>query len=210
MSPQRQAGETDTTTRQRVIEAAISCIIEEGFYRATSNHIARRAGVTWGVIQYHFSTREGLLLAVFQHSADQLAETLDEAVITGTSTAERLESLADVIWKIYRRPQFLAYIQILLNLTHDPTTAPDTIATLTKLSQHTTNRLRELFDQTISKDQQLRVPPSHLFTILRGLAISEQITEASTGLTRPAVNGDHDPSRVTLIHALSCLIDSPA
>ena len=31
----------------------IACILEEGFYRASSNKIARRAGVTWGVIQYH-------------------------------------------------------------------------------------------------------------------------------------------------------------
>jgi len=31
-------------TRQRVIEAAILCILEQGFYRASSNAIAERAG----------------------------------------------------------------------------------------------------------------------------------------------------------------------
>src|SRR3954451_18710554 len=124
-----QAGEGDASTRTRVIEAAVACILEEGFYRASSNKIARRAGVTWGVIQYHFGTREGLLLAVFRNSADALLAHLENATITGDTTHERLDSLADVIWSYYRRPEFLAYIQILLNLTHDPTTADDTRVT---------------------------------------------------------------------------------
>src|SRR3954453_16025856 len=80
----------DTTTVAKVIDAAVNCILEEGFYRASSNQIARRAGVTWGVIQYHFGTREGLLLAVFKRSADQLLHTLEHATITGDSTRERL------------------------------------------------------------------------------------------------------------------------
>ena len=51
-------------TWRRVLDAAEECILELGYYQASSNEIARRAGVTWGVIQHQFGTREGLLLAV--------------------------------------------------------------------------------------------------------------------------------------------------
>ena len=56
----------DLATRERVIAAAVDSILERGFYRASSNEIARRAGVTWGVIQHHFGTREALMLAVLR------------------------------------------------------------------------------------------------------------------------------------------------
>ena len=57
----RRTGAQDSISRQRVIDAAIACILDQGFYRASSNAIAERAGVTWGVIQYHFGTREALM-----------------------------------------------------------------------------------------------------------------------------------------------------
>ena len=55
-----------------LIDATIDCILEEGLYRASSNRIAKRAGVTWGVIQHHFGTREALLLATFQEGMREL------------------------------------------------------------------------------------------------------------------------------------------
>src|ERR1700738_3370624 len=90
-----------TATRARLIDATINCILEEGFYRASSNRIAKRAGVTWGVIQYHFGTREALLVEVFKTSRQDLLTTLQNASITGDTFEERLASLADVIWGFF-------------------------------------------------------------------------------------------------------------
>src|SRR5436189_2608263 len=97
----------DASTRTRVIEAAVACILEEGFYRASSNQIARRAGVTWGVIQYHFGTREALLLAVHERGLDELERCLSDAIIKGETVEERLGSFVDALWAYYRRPEFL-------------------------------------------------------------------------------------------------------
>src|SRR3954453_5722331 len=114
------ADPVDASTRTRVIEAAVACILEEGFYRASSNKIARRAGVTWGVIQYHFGTREQLLVAVNEHGAAEFDAVFANAEIEGDTITERLESLADVIWGYYRRPQFLANLTPILKLRHRP------------------------------------------------------------------------------------------
>src|SRR5437764_11894611 len=105
--------EVDVATRERVLEAAVASILERGFYRASSNRIARRAGVTWGVIQHHFRTREGLLLAVTRSAADHLVSVLEQADIRGDTPAERLDALAAVVWSHYRRPEFLADMQIM-------------------------------------------------------------------------------------------------
>src|SRR4051794_15057030 len=195
----------DTTTAAKVIDAAVQCILDEGVYRASSNQIARRAGVTWGVIQYHFGTREGLLLAVFRNSADALLAHLENATITGDTTSERLESLADVIWSYYRRPEFLAYIQILLNLTHDPTTADDTRDTLTTLNQRTFGLWQSLINQALPEESRSPETARLLFDVLRGLAIGQELTDAIPGVGAGTRN-QPDDVRATLVHALSLLM----
>ena len=58
-------------TRAKIIDETVRCIVEEGFAAATAKHVAERAGVTWGVIQYHFGDRNGLLMAVVDDGVDQ-------------------------------------------------------------------------------------------------------------------------------------------
>ena len=59
----------------KIIDETVRCIVEEGFAAATAKHVAERAGVTWGVIQYHFGDRNGLLMAVVdEKSKDVLAD----------------------------------------------------------------------------------------------------------------------------------------
>ena len=59
-------------TRTRVLESAVACIDELGIARASSNEIARRAGMTWGAIQHHFGSREDLLLSVIESNFAEL------------------------------------------------------------------------------------------------------------------------------------------
>ena len=63
-----RAQERGERTRALVIDETIRCIREEGFAAASTRHIIDRAGVTWGVIQYYFGDRDGLLTAVIEHA----------------------------------------------------------------------------------------------------------------------------------------------
>jgi AcrR family transcriptional regulator len=108
------------STRARVIQAVTECILEKGYYQASSNDIARRAGVTWGTIQYQFESREGLLLEVLNAAWNELREQIRSAHISGDTLENRLESLLEVLATHYSRPEHLAHLQILLDLNHDP------------------------------------------------------------------------------------------
>src|SRR4051794_26351704 len=102
--PRAQAIErAGAATRVQLIDATIDTILDEGFYRASSNRIAERAGVTWGVIQYHFGTREALLIATFEHGMRELLDALEQATIDGDSFEARLDSFVDVLWAFYRQ-----------------------------------------------------------------------------------------------------------
>jgi AcrR family transcriptional regulator len=60
----------ETARRAQIIECAIDTFAELGFGQASLAQIAKRAGVSTGVISYHFAGKEELLRAVVAHVVD--------------------------------------------------------------------------------------------------------------------------------------------
>jgi AcrR family transcriptional regulator len=196
----------EDSTRRRLLDAAIACIVDEGFYRASSNRIARRAGVTWGVIQHHFGTREKLMLEVVREGIDELVTTFEQANIAGDTQAERLESLADVVWSHYCRPEFLANVQIVMNLTRDPATAAATVEAINNLSLRMEASWQRLVAQVVPPEDQ---PPGYdkaLFFILRGVAVGEELLDSMVGGEAARLPVRRTAERQVLLDALSATL----
>ncbi|WP_445168220.1 TetR/AcrR family transcriptional regulator [Mycolicibacterium sp. Dal123E01] len=100
-------------TRAMIIDETVRCVVEEGFAAATAKHVAERAGVTWGVIQYHFGDRNGLLMAVVDEGVARLLESLGEADVADLALRERIEVVVDVAFRCYSSPTSLAAFEIL-------------------------------------------------------------------------------------------------
>ena len=101
-------------TRAQVIEAAVHCICEEGFGAASMKRIAERAGVTWGVMQYHFGDRGGLFSAVLDAGYQHLTERLKIIETEEEGLRERVGGLVDAGWEIFRAPMARACFEIVL------------------------------------------------------------------------------------------------
>ena len=203
-----QAGQaTNSISRQRVIEAAIQCILDQGFYRASSNAIAERAGVTWGVIQYHFGTREALMLAVLEEGTRRLNDILLTAEITGETVTERVAQYMDILVRYYGSTDYLAFSQVLINLTHDPRTSQQTRETMARIGESVNpelNRLqRKVLAGTGIRRQAVR---SLLFHSLRGLALSHVMLE--TLPEQPHTPRHFPEQRRLLAEALGMLIEA--
>jgi TetR/AcrR family transcriptional regulator, regulator of cefoperazone and chloramphenicol sensitivity len=121
-TPSRSAGPTRRTsaprkrgddTRARIIDETVRCIQEEGFAAATAKHVAERAGVTWGVIQYHFGDRNGLLMAVVDDGVDRLIDSLSSADVSQLPPQQRVEVVIDTAWSCYSSPTSMAAFEIL-------------------------------------------------------------------------------------------------
>ena len=203
----RRTGAQDSISRQRVIDAAIACIIDQGFYRASSNAIAERAGVTWGVIQYHFGTREALMLAVLEEGTRRLNDIVVTAEITGETVTERVAQYMDILVKYYGSTDYLAFSQVLINLTHDPRTSQQTRETMARIGESANpelNRLqRKVLAGTGIRRQAVR---SLLFHALRGLALSHLMLE--TLPEQPHTPRHFPEQRKLLAEALGMLIEA--
>ncbi len=104
-------------TRDAVLDETVRCVVEEGFAAASAKHIAERAGVTWGVVQYHFGDRDGLLMAVVDRGFTELLELLRSSLPprSGDQTRrKRVELVVHAAWAAFSSPTSRASLEILI------------------------------------------------------------------------------------------------
>ncbi|MEO1657821.1 MAG: TetR/AcrR family transcriptional regulator [Pseudomonadota bacterium] len=101
-------------TRERLIDAAIAELAENGFSAAKGRSIAARAGVTSGPLQYHFPTTIDLYAAVVDrmHAGDD--SKARKALADGEPPAVRLRRLIEVFIEGCGSPHHIAMIELKL------------------------------------------------------------------------------------------------
>ncbi|MGH2872531.1 MAG: TetR/AcrR family transcriptional regulator, partial [Solirubrobacteraceae bacterium] len=82
-----------TEKAARIVEAMRSSVAEHGIAGSTFDRVARRAGVSRGLLHYHFGTKERLLVEVVRRESELRAQLLEEAVATAAGTDELIEAL---------------------------------------------------------------------------------------------------------------------
>jgi len=157
-------------TRERVIKAAIDSIYRDGFYAAHTNKIAKEAGVSWGVLQYHFGDKDGLLQAVLDHIFDDFQRTLASASLNGKSLRERLGQIIDITWGLISKKEYRVSIAILRNAGKDESSKING----QKQTKQWAKRMSQLWDELLQDDvtdsANSEVARRLLFASLRGLA----------------------------------------
>lgn len=68
MTEERQA----LDTRTRLLRAARTCLLDQGFARLSTRRVADEAGVPLSQIHYHFRGKQGLVLALLAHEDQEL------------------------------------------------------------------------------------------------------------------------------------------
>jgi AcrR family transcriptional regulator len=88
-----------TSTRLRILDAALELLRAEGGGAVTLDATARQVGLTKPGLMYHFPTKEALMLAVVDHVADRWEAQLESALdvpLTGASPQQRIRAYVDV------------------------------------------------------------------------------------------------------------------
>jgi TetR/AcrR family transcriptional regulator, cholesterol catabolism regulator len=78
--------------RQQLLDVAARLFRERGYHVTSMRDIAHEVGMLSGSIYYHFSSKEELLLAVYEEGLRHIAEQVDAAVAERNTPWERLEA----------------------------------------------------------------------------------------------------------------------
>jgi len=81
--------------RQQLIDATISTIARKGYAALTLADVARAAGLSGGIVNFHFESKEKLLVATLRQLAEEYRRNWQTALSeAGPSPADRLAALA--------------------------------------------------------------------------------------------------------------------
>jgi len=120
-TPGGQAAEDGTFTqrkrRDQLVDCMIEVIAEAGFARASVGELARRAGVSKGVVTYHFAAKDDLIRAVITDVVASMAEYLEPRLAAAEPARfpERFIAAYVTAWAGYYRSharQVLALVRI--------------------------------------------------------------------------------------------------
>jgi AcrR family transcriptional regulator len=115
-------------SRQRIIEATLTTLKEQGYAGTSTRAIAAHGGFRAGLIFYYFPTLNDLLIAALEHASnDRLARYREEV-----AAAASLSELLTLLERIYADDRESGFVRIVSELVAasvgDPTLGPRMVA----------------------------------------------------------------------------------
>ena len=125
VEPERRSREQRTSdSRQRILDAAVACLVESGYAGTTTLTIQARAGVSRGRLLHHFPSKETLLVAAAQHlAASRFSSDGLAAADLPDDPAARIDAAVEAMWSTFAQPYFWASVELWTAARTDPALA---------------------------------------------------------------------------------------
>ena len=110
----RAVQERSRTTQDRILQAAVTALVESGYSGATTLRIQEIAGITRGRLLHHYPSRDDLLVAAVTHLSEARMSDLAADVDWPSNPGERIDLIVDRMWETFRQPYFWASTELWL------------------------------------------------------------------------------------------------
>ena len=107
-------------TRQRLLEATIDSLAEQGWVATTVGVVAERAGVSRGATQHHFPTREDLITGALEYMFDTRMDDARREAQDIPPGPGRTALVVERLVEYYTGPMFKAALQVWTAASADP------------------------------------------------------------------------------------------
>src|SRR5690606_16759627 len=103
--------------REQIMEAAIATLDEIGFASASLAQIAKRAGISTGLISYHFQDKNDLMNQLLMRSIAQSTQYIVEEARKGATPSEQLRAYisASLAYQEANPARYTALLEIIFH-----------------------------------------------------------------------------------------------
>jgi AcrR family transcriptional regulator len=113
--PARWQQRKSAQTRQRLVEAGVDCLVENGYAGLTTAAVAERCAVSRGAMHHHFATRLDLVGAVIEHVFyRRMANYLEDyfGSMAGRADDDRVHVASEAHWRSVQSREYAAYLEL--------------------------------------------------------------------------------------------------
>lgn len=115
----RQQQARSVTTRERLVQATLSEIFEVGYHAATTQEIARRAGVSRGALLHHFPMRADIVLAGMEALLDDGTRQIKAVATELRDGHVTLPDFVEFLWSLFSGRFFYLSLEMITEARHD-------------------------------------------------------------------------------------------
>ncbi|MFY0566315.1 TetR/AcrR family transcriptional regulator [Archangium lansingense] len=197
----RTQQERRDSTRLKLLEATVECLMELGYARTTTLAVAQRAGISHGALFKHFPTKAALLGAAVEHLFPRLIDEYRSTIdATTSSTGDRVAQTIERLWSIYQRPELLAAIELYVAARTDSELASALSTVDPPHRRHLHRVARELFPDVAATHPGFDAIIELILNAVQGAAVG--------GVALPA-NPDHRQMLALLVQLARSAFSSP-
>jgi len=99
-------------TRNRIIDAAIKCLLEYGYAKTTTPLIAKEAGLSRGAMMHHFSNRLTIIQKVIEHLHAKRLRAFTKSIENVEPGSTEIHDSVGAYWEQVNHPLFLAFHEL--------------------------------------------------------------------------------------------------
>jgi len=183
----RSRTERSADSRALILDAAVACLVSDGYAGASTLAVQARAGVSRGRLLHHFPSREELLVAAASHLVNEmLAEAAEQAEhLDVADPVERVERCVELNWALFQEPPFWAAMELWNAARTDEALRTALRAEERRLNQAIRAAADRIWGPAAKANPRYPVLRELLFTSMRGVAIAYSFED------RPAATDPH-------------------
>jgi AcrR family transcriptional regulator len=163
-------------SREKILDAAVKCLIDYGYAGASTLKIQQLAGVSRGRLLHHFASRDDLLVGAVHHlAAGRVAALRDEAETTIKADPDdpaRIEQAVARMWADFHQPYFWASVELWIGARHSEGVRDALGHTERALYQSIFETLDALFGPVFSARPKYRQVMEILVSSMRGASMT--------------------------------------
>lgn len=111
--------ERSAATREKVINAAVTCLNELGYQGTTVILVAKKAGVSRGAAQHQFPSKVDLMVGVAEQIIDHQTELRSTMWKNLVADGDTLSKMVDFSWELQSHPENVALLEIMMATRND-------------------------------------------------------------------------------------------
>jgi AcrR family transcriptional regulator len=174
----RTQAQRRATSRAALLDAAVDCLVEDGYAKLSTRRVAERAGVSQSTQMHYFPTKTQFLTEAIRHVAQRLArEALARSDLRGLDETRRRDAILDELWRMHNGPVFQATLELWIAARTDH----DLAQAMRELEREVTRLIlagaSELFPER-REDPNFFVYIDATLALIRGLAMTTPVDGA--------------------------------
>jgi AcrR family transcriptional regulator len=174
-------------TRDRILDAAITCFITLGYTNVTTAKVAQSAGVSRGAMLHHFPSKTELIQAAVEYLHDKLLEDYTQRVSNipaDLQGKDRRRAGLEAYWDHLTGDLFVVYHELCVASRSDPELSVILESSQQLFEQHVRESNEHLFAEWIGRGDRFLLAMDVTKFMMEGMAASRLMTDREERVNR--------------------------